>query len=177
MIDYAYDSLSRQTSETWYDDLADADAQQNAEKTYSTTYDDAGRVASVGDGDYDFEYTYSILGNLTSTTQDLTGLTDDVEFTYRYDVLGRKTSVAAKVGSTDDYVNTYSYDNLGRITQITQEGVSGGNAVAEKRVDFAYNGRWYACNHLALCGSGRYEGRCRNREVVRRVGTGDGYCS
>ena len=46
---------------------------------------------------------------------------------------------AAVVGSNDDYVNTYSYDNLGRVTQITQDGVSGGNAVAEKRVDFGYS--------------------------------------
>ena len=65
---------------------------------------------------------------MTSTTQDLTGLTDDVEFSYGYDVLGRKTSVAAKVGSTDDYVNSYSYDNLDR---ITQDGVS---AVARFRL-------------------------------------------
>ncbi len=139
VIDYAYDSLSRLTTETWYDDVTDADAQQDAVTTYSTTYDEMGRVATIGDGDYDFEYTWSIFGNLTSTTQDLTGLSDDVVFNYTYDVLGRQTSVAATVGSTEDYVNTYSYDNLGRITQITQDGVSGGNAVAEKRVDYAYN--------------------------------------
>ena len=139
VIDYAYDSLSRQTTETWYDDVTDADAQQDAVTTYATTYDEMGRVATIGDGDYDFEYTWSIFGNLTSTTQDLTGLTDDVVFNYTYDVLGRQTSVAATIGSTDDYVNTYSYDNLGRITQITQSGTTGGNAVAEKRVDYAYN--------------------------------------
>ncbi len=69
----------------------------------------------------------------------MTGLTDDVEFSYGYDVLRRKTSVSAAVGSNDDYVNGYSYDALGRITQITQDGVTGGNAVAEKRVDFVYS--------------------------------------
>jgi YD repeat-containing protein len=62
-----------------------------------------------------------------------------VEFSHRYDVLGRKTSLSAAVGSNDDYVNGYSYDALGRITQIAQDGVTGGNAVAEKRVDFAYS--------------------------------------
>ncbi len=139
VIDYTCDSLSRQTTETWYDDVTDADAQQDAVTTYATTYDRVGRVATIGDGDYDFEYTWSIFGNLTSTTQDLTGLSDDVVFNYTYDVMGRRTSVAATIGSTDDYVNTYSYDNLGRVTQITQDGVSGGNAVGEKRVDYAYN--------------------------------------
>ncbi len=139
VIDYAFDALSRQTTETWYDDVTDADAQQNVRKTYATEYDAAGRVAAVGDGDYDFAYTWSIFGNLTSTIQDLYGLTDDVAFSYAYDVLARKTGVSASIGSTDDYVNSYWYDTLGRITQITQEGVSGGNAVAEKRVDFAYS--------------------------------------
>ena len=139
VIDYVHDALSRQTSEIWYDNVTDADAQQNVRKTYSTSYDEAGNVASIGDGDYDFDYTYSIFGNLTSTTQDLTGLTDDVVFNYSYDVLGRQTSVATSVGTNDDYVNTYSYDNLGRITQITQDGVTGGNAVAEKRIDYAYS--------------------------------------
>lgn len=36
-------------------------------------------------------------------------------------------------------MNTYAYDHLGRVTRITQSGVSGGNAVAEKRVDFSYD--------------------------------------
>ena len=55
VIDYAYDALSRRTTETWYDDLTDAEAQQDARKTYATTYDPAGRVESVGDGSYDFD--------------------------------------------------------------------------------------------------------------------------
>ena len=46
------------------------------------THDESGNVGSIGDGDYDFDYTYSIFGNLTSTTEDLTGLTDDVVFSY-----------------------------------------------------------------------------------------------
>ncbi len=54
-------------------------------KTYSTEYDPAGRVAAVGDGDYDLEYMWSNFGNLTSTTQDLAGLADDVVFSYFYE--------------------------------------------------------------------------------------------
>jgi hypothetical protein len=56
---------SRVRLRKWYDDVEDADAQENVRKTYSTGYDPAGRVATVGDGDYEFEYTYSVFGNLT----------------------------------------------------------------------------------------------------------------
>ena len=69
-------ALSRQTSEAWYDNVTDADAEQNVRKTYTTTYDEAGRVASAGDGVNDLQYTYSIFGLLSSTTQDLDGLSD-----------------------------------------------------------------------------------------------------
>ena len=85
-----------------------ADAEQNVRKTYTTTYDEAGRVASAGDGVNDLEYTYSIFGLLSSTTQDLDGLSDQAVFTYSHDVLGRKTMVAAQIGTTDDYVNRYA---------------------------------------------------------------------
>jgi hypothetical protein len=43
-------------------------------KTYFTTHQEAGRVASAGDGVNDLQYTYSIFGLLSSTTQDLDGL-------------------------------------------------------------------------------------------------------
>jgi RHS repeat-associated protein len=36
-------------------------------------------------------------------------------------------------------VNTLSYDRLSRLESVRLEGVSGGHAVAEKRVDFGYN--------------------------------------
>jgi hypothetical protein len=39
----------------------------------------------------------------------------------------------------DDLKNTYTFDNLGRMTRVDQAGVAGGNAVAEKRADFASN--------------------------------------
>jgi hypothetical protein len=62
-----------------------------------------------------------------------------VVFSFQYDANGRRTQLAATVGEDDDFVTDYSYDYLGRVTQIEQSGVQGGNAVAEKRVDFAYD--------------------------------------
>jgi hypothetical protein len=96
--------------------VTDADAEQNVQKIYTTTYDEAGRVASAGDGVNDLEYTYSIFGLLSSTTQDLDGLSDDAVFKYSHDVLGRKTMVSAQIGTTDDYVNRYAYVNPRQLT-------------------------------------------------------------
>ncbi|MGO8746315.1 MAG: hypothetical protein ACLQNE_10020, partial [Thermoguttaceae bacterium] len=42
-------------------------------------------------------------------------------------------------GGTADFVNNYAYDLLGEMFRVTQSGVTGGNAVAEKRVDFGYS--------------------------------------
>ena len=63
-----------------------------------------------------------------------------------YTADGRLQSVEDFAGQLLSYVdnaagllNQYQYDDLNRITRITQAGQSGGNAVAEKRVDFEYD--------------------------------------
>jgi len=123
VIDYAYDALSRRATETWYDDVTNAEAQQNARKTYATTYDAAGRVATIGDGDYDFAYTYSIFGNLTSTTQDLTCL---------------KCAVTLKdSGGTPTKIVEYAYDHGQRWVRKTLDTNADGT-IEESRV-FAHN--------------------------------------
>ena len=58
---------------------------------------------------------------------------------YDYGPLGRRTSLSVEIDNTADLVNQYQYDYLSRITRITQSGQTGGNAVAEKRVDFEYD--------------------------------------
>ena len=58
---------------------------------------------------------------------------------YQYDDVGNVTQVAATVGGTADYVTDYTYDAMSRVTSIRQHGVTGGNAVAEKRIDFTYD--------------------------------------
>ena len=105
---------------------------------YTTAYNDLGQVALIGDGATEYAYTYGLFGNLTSTTQDLSGLTPDVKFAYRYDSSGRLAEVAASIGPVADYVTTYRYDRIGRITRIEQDD-AGGKPVAEKRVDFDYD--------------------------------------
>jgi len=59
--------------------------------------------------------------------------------TQAFDAAGNRTQAAFAFGVTDDMVNDYTFDNLGRVTRIDQSGQQGGNAVAEKRIDLAYD--------------------------------------
>jgi hypothetical protein len=56
-----------------------------------------------------------------------------------YDADGNQTSLSATVAGTADFLNTDSYDNLNREIAVSQQGQTGGNAVADKLVDVAYN--------------------------------------
>jgi RHS repeat-associated protein len=56
-----------------------------------------------------------------------------------YDRDGNRTSLEATVNGTADFQNGYSYDALNEMLEVAQQGASGGNAVAAKRVDFTYN--------------------------------------
>jgi len=62
-----------------------------------------------------------------------------VAFAHQYDALGHRTQTAAFVGASCDFVDDYSYDGYGRLASVRQHGVTGGNAVAEKRVDYTYD--------------------------------------
>ena len=59
-------------------------------------------------------------------------------FAQTFNAVGNRTHLAATIGTTADFVNDFSYDALGQMTQVTQQGQSGGNAVAEKLIDFDY---------------------------------------
>jgi YD repeat-containing protein len=96
-------------------------------------------MTSAGDADSAYAYTYDAGNRLTEFDNDGTPDLPNVVLVNGYDNLGRRTSLAAEVDATDDFLNTYAYDALSRMTQLTQAGQSGGNTVAEKRVDLAYN--------------------------------------
>jgi YD repeat-containing protein len=49
------------------------------------------------------------------------------------------TSESATVAGTNDFLNNYTYDQLNRLTRLTQAQQTGGNTVAVKCVDLAYN--------------------------------------
>jgi RHS repeat-associated protein len=144
VTEYVYDNLYRQTSEVWKDGMSTV-------RTLSFTYDLAGQLLSASDPSADYDYEFDGLRRVTEMTSDLAGLADNVVFTNVYDVVGNRTSLAAAIDGTDDFLNTYAYDNLYRLTRVTQAEQSGGNAVSDKRVDFAYNalGQWSSITRYA----------------------------
>jgi len=108
-------------------------------QTLAYTYNAAGQLASVDDAWADYDYTYDKLGRLTSEVQSITGLTPDITLQNQYDAMGNRTQLQALIGSTSDLKNTYVYNALSQLTSVRQQGVSGGNTVAQKRADFTYD--------------------------------------
>jgi RHS repeat-associated protein len=128
---FTYDNLDRQTSEKWM-------SGSTAIKEFTYSYDAAGQLLAAGDGTSDYSYTYDFLGRVTQWTADLASLPSPVTLGQTFDTASRRTSLFATLGATADFKNEFAYDNLNRLTGITQQGQSGGNAVAEKRINFAY---------------------------------------
>jgi YD repeat-containing protein len=105
----------------------------------------------------------------------------------QYDAAGNRTQLAAAIGGTADFVTDYTYDALHRMTRIEQHGASGGNAVAEKRVDLAYDAasQWQSITRYAdlaatkLVATSNYAfdaaGRLTNLDHVQGATTLAGY--
>ncbi|GAB6184542.1 RHS repeat-associated core domain-containing protein [Thermopirellula anaerolimosa] len=136
---FQFDNLGRNTAEIWYNNTADADADQNRVRTISFTYDAAGQQTAVDDIEADYQHTYDNLGRMTQTVQTVVGLTPTLTFGRVYDSAGRQTRLIVDLNGTKDFKNRYFYDSLGRVTFITQAAQSGGNPVATKMVNFTYD--------------------------------------
>ncbi|WP_186767835.1 choice-of-anchor D domain-containing protein [Blastopirellula retiformator] len=132
VIEYEYDDLHRRIAENWMDGITTV-------HTITYSYDAASQLTEASDTAATYTFTYDRLGRNTSTEHDLAALGFDVVIDEAYDALGRRTSLTAEIDGTDDLENIYAYDYLNRMTQVTQGSQSGGNAVAEKRVDFTYD--------------------------------------
>ena len=122
----------------------------------------------MSDSDGSLTYAYDNMGRVTSDTQVITGLTPSVVLASVYDANSNRTSLATTVGSNADFKNEYLYDNLNRMTRVTQQSQSGGNAVATKRVDFAYNALGQPVATGRLLGSAGGTGKI-GRMAVKRV--------
>jgi RHS repeat-associated protein len=131
VTEFTYDNLDRQTSEKWM-------SGSTAIKEFTYSYDAAGQLLAAGDGTSDYSYTYDLLGRVTQWTTDLASLPSPVTLGQTFDTASRRTSLFATLGATADFKNEFAYDNLNRLTGLTQQGQLGGNAVAEKRINFAY---------------------------------------
>ena len=138
VVEYTYDFLGNCTSEIW------KDASDNTIHTFTYTYNNLGQLLTASDANASYEYDYDAAGRLLEETQDLTGLTPTIVLTYQYNDLGLLSQAATTIGGVDDAVTDYIYDGFGRLASIQQYGVTGGNAVAEKRIDYTYDdaGQW-----------------------------------
>ncbi|MHB9047276.1 MAG: RHS repeat-associated core domain-containing protein [Pirellulales bacterium] len=102
---------------------------------YDATYN---RLQTAADPDASYTYFYDALGRVNAVNNAGTPGAPNVFLLQTYDSFGRRNDLKAIVNSTADFWNTYAYDRLGRMTRVTQDGW-GGNTVADKRVDLAYN--------------------------------------
>jgi YD repeat-containing protein len=129
---YTYDNLDRLKDEKWLD------SQSQVIRTMSFAYDAVSNLTSASDPAASYAYVYDGLDRLTQQTQTLTGLTPQVVYAQTWDANSNRTSLSATIGGTADFKNDYLYDGLNRQTRVTQQGQTGGNAVAQKRVDLSY---------------------------------------
>ncbi|QGJ68575.1 Hypothetical protein PBC10988_2360 [Planctomycetales bacterium 10988] len=162
-IEYVYDDLYRLTGEHWLD------SQQTVIRSFTYAYDHLGRMTSAGDPELTYSYAYDILGRVTSVSNAGTLDLPEVVLTQTFDAVGNRTSLSATVDSTLDFLTTYTYDDLHRLIQVTQQGQTSGNAVAEKRVDFEYNtlGQFTTIT--------RFSDLAGNNEVIESVYTYDSF--
>ena len=123
------------TTESWFANAQDS----TADRVLSFTYDLAGRMLSSSDPSHGYSYTYDAHDRLTSQSQTITGLAPTVLLAAGFDASGNRRLRLDMIGSTVDALSDYAYDGLNRLTSLTQQDVEGGHAVADKRVDLAYD--------------------------------------
>ncbi|MEM7476403.1 MAG: hypothetical protein AAF483_15525, partial [Planctomycetota bacterium] len=107
-------------------------------RSFDFAYDKAGQLLSASDPDSSYTYTYDNLGQVLTVDNGGTAGVPQVVLNSAYDHNGNRTGLAATIDGIDDFQNSYAYDGLNRLTRLEQIGTLGGNAVADKRVDFSY---------------------------------------
>ncbi|MBL8815478.1 MAG: RHS repeat protein, partial [Planctomyces sp.] len=132
VTNYSYDNLHRRTQEQWM-------SGGSAINTFSYVFDAAGQLTSASATGTQMTYTYDNLGRVLTTSNSGTSNIPTTVQTNVYDANSRRTQQTATISGTADYKNTWTFDNTNRLTQVKQEGQSGGNTVAAKRVDFTWN--------------------------------------
>ena len=148
---YSYDNLNQMTAETWYQTAGDV-TNDTPYETIGYSYDLDGETLNASEASISYPdgvktattvatdaYSYDSFGRTATDAQSIAGPAPAVTLASQYDANGNRTQLAATIGSTPDFANNYAYDALNEMTQVTQSGVSGGNGVAEKRVDLAYD--------------------------------------
>ncbi|MEM9701811.1 MAG: RHS repeat-associated core domain-containing protein, partial [Planctomycetota bacterium] len=130
---YDYDDARRLIAENWIDTDG-----VTVLDTIARTYDDASRLASIADGDSSLTYSRDDDGRITGVSATAIG-SPTVALTQALDAVGRPITRGATVNGIDDFLTSWLYDDAGRVTQVSQTSQTGGNAVANKKIDLGYD--------------------------------------
>jgi RHS repeat-associated protein len=132
VTDFSYDNDGNLLQEKWM-------SGGTAIYTANYAYDAAGNLTSASDNNSAYAYTYNADNSVTQIDNSGTPNRPHVVLNIGYDNMQQETSLSATVASTLDFLNNYSYNADSAITQITQQGQTGGNTVAAKLVNFAFD--------------------------------------
>ena len=144
---YQYNVFGQETGESWYSSVdSSGNPVGSATETITYGYNADGLLQSATDqvgansaNAATDSYTYDADGDVLTDTQTIPGLTPTVVLDEQY-TDGNRTQLSATIGGTSDFVNNYQYDGpTGQMSQVTQSGVTSGNAVAAKTVGFTYD--------------------------------------
>ncbi len=127
-ITYSYDADNRETGETWVNPEGGTPLD-----VFTTAYDAAGNVTSIGDDNSSYAYTYDTDNRLASDTADYTVASDvpEVTLTYAYDGVGNTTSLSDSLGG----VISYYYNDQNQVTRVSQSG----SGEDPESIDFTYD--------------------------------------
>jgi RHS repeat-associated protein len=128
--DYNYDTLNRQTTESWV--AADGTTTLN---TIRYGYDPASNLTSLKDASSALAYAYDNRDRVKTVDNAGTPGAPHVVLAYAYDPAGNALSAVDAVNGQVGGISLYAMDALNRVTRITQTGAG----VQAKRVDFGYN--------------------------------------
>ena len=107
--------------------------------TATFAYNAASQLTSGTDNSSAYVFSYNSNGLVTKIDNNGTATGPRVVLDLTYDNLSRLLSQAATVSSTADFLDNYTYNAAGQLTKLTQQGQTGGNSVAAKRLDFSYS--------------------------------------
>jgi hypothetical protein len=99
----------------------------------------ANELTSASDPNSAYAFAYDGDGDTLTVDNAGTPNVPDVVLTSAYDAMGDRTSLAATIAGTADFINNYSYDGDQNLTVVQQQQQTGGNTVANKEIDYAYN--------------------------------------
>ncbi|HEV3339095.1 MAG TPA: hypothetical protein VG125_02025 [Pirellulales bacterium] len=117
----------------------DASNLLNTFNTIATSYNADGEITSIGDNYSHYAYTYDGQRNVASVDNAGTPSAPHVVLASQYDLAGNRSSLSATIAGNADFLNSYDYNTLSELTVLTQQQQSGGNTVAPKEIDYAYN--------------------------------------